>query len=95
MGVAEQFNESKKPVINFLELEDDISITEVRITSAFDNKTIGEINFRVKYNLNVIAITEEEKTTIEINANTILKEGNELVVVGKNDDIAKFTKLNV
>ena len=81
--------------LDFLELEDGISITEVSLSSAFDGKTIGELNFRSKYHLNVIAISREEKTIVNIDANVILKELDDLVVIGHNDDIASFTKANI
>ncbi len=81
--------------LDFLELEDGISITEVSLSSAFDGKTIGELNFRSKYHLNVIAISREEKTIVNIDANVILKELDDLVVIGNNDDIASFTKANI
>ncbi|NCB01975.1 MAG: TrkA family potassium uptake protein, partial [Spirochaetia bacterium] len=80
--------------LDFLELEDGISITEVSLSDAFDGKSIGDLNFRSKYNLNIIAISREEKTFVNIDANMILKELDDLVVIGNNDDIANFTKAN-
>lgn len=80
--------------LDFLELEDGISITEVSLSDAFDGKSIGDLNFRSKYNLNIIAISREEKTLVNIDANMILKELDDLVVIGHNDDIANFTKAN-
>ena len=80
--------------LDFLELEDEMSITEISLSSVFDGKTIADLNFRAKYHLNIIAITREEKTNVNIEATMILKELDDLVVIGHNDDIANFTKAN-
>ena len=80
--------------LDFLELDDDISITEVPLSAKFDGKTIGEVNFRAKFHLNIIALTRDEKTLVEIGAETELKDLDEIVVIGKNDDISKFITVN-
>jgi len=80
--------------LEFLELEDEISITEISLGPAFDGKSIAEVNFRAKYKLNIIALTRDEKTQVNIDANMILKELDDLVVIGHNDDIAYFAKAN-
>jgi trk system potassium uptake protein TrkA len=80
--------------LDFLELEDEISITEISLGPAFDGKSIAEVNFRAKYKLNIIALTRNEKTEVNIDANMILKELDDLVVIGHNDDIANFAKAN-
>ena len=80
--------------LDFLELEDEISITEISIGPPFDGKSIAELNFRAKYKLNIIALTRDEKTEVNIDAHMILKELDDLVVIGHNDDIANFAKAN-
>ena len=80
--------------LDFLELDDDISITEVRLSKHFDNKTLHDLNFRKRYNLNIIAITHDDKTDVNIMPETILYEKDEVVVIGKNDDIMQFEKMN-
>ena len=80
--------------LDFLELEDEISITEISLGPAFDGKSIAELNFRAKYKLNIIALTRDEKTDVNIDAHMILKELDDLVVIGHNDDIANFAKAN-
>ncbi|MDC7246146.1 MAG: TrkA family potassium uptake protein [Sphaerochaetaceae bacterium] len=80
--------------LDFLELDDDISITEISLSEKFDKKTIGEINFRAKYRLNIIALTRDEKTRVQIGSETELLKLDEIVVIGKNDDISSFIKEN-
>jgi len=78
--------------LDFLELENDISITEVPLPPAFAGKTIGEMDFRTSFHLNIIAITREELTFIEFDSSFTFQTGDELVVIGKNEDVSRFMK---
>jgi len=80
--------------LDFLELDDDMSISEIRISSKFNGKTVHELNFRKRFSLNIIAIIRENKTIVTIDPEIMLHEGDEIVVVGRNEDIAQFEKIN-
>jgi trk system potassium uptake protein len=80
--------------LDFLELDEDISITEIKLSRHFDGKTLHELNFRKRYNLNIIALTHEDKTNVNILPETLLNEDDEIVVIGRNEDIAQFEKMN-
>ncbi len=80
--------------LDFLELESDISITEIPLPEAFIGKTLAEVNLRGDHHLNIIAITREEHTDIEFEPEFTFEEGDELVVVGKNEMISRFMKKN-
>lgn len=80
--------------LDFLELEDDISVTEIKLSSRYGGKTIAGINFRNRFHLNIIALTREDKTLVDITADLTLQENDELVVIGRNEDIATFEKAN-
>ncbi|MBN2860834.1 MAG: TrkA C-terminal domain-containing protein, partial [Sphaerochaetaceae bacterium] len=76
--------------LDFLELENEISITEVPLPSSLAEKTIREIDFRTRFHLNIIAITREEHTFIEFDSSFTLQTDDELVVIGKNEDVSRF-----
>ncbi|MHC1692662.1 MAG: TrkA family potassium uptake protein [Sphaerochaetaceae bacterium] len=80
--------------VDFLELANDISITEIGVSSKFSGKTIAEINIRKKYRLNIIALTHEGKTTVNITPDLMLHAGDQVVVIGENSDIGVFGKAN-
>ncbi len=81
-------------MLDFLELESDISITEIPLPSSLAGKTIGELNLRDQHHLTVIAVTREERTSIEFDSGFVLMEDDDLVVIGKNSDISTFIKKN-
>lgn len=76
--------------LDFIELNDNISITELKLTSKLSDITVMDANLREKFNLNIIALEHNGKTTIEIAPDYILKENDKIVVVGKNENIKKF-----
>ncbi len=80
--------------LEFLELDDDISISEILLSKHFDNKTVEQVNIRKRFKLNIIAITHEESTNIDVTAETVLYMNDELVVIGRNDDITQFQDYN-
>jgi trk system potassium uptake protein TrkA len=80
--------------LDFLELDENISVTEIELSDRYHGKTIGELNFRKKFHLNIIALTRDDKTFVDLDAEMQLLEHDGLVVIGTNDDIAVFEKAN-
>jgi trk system potassium uptake protein TrkA len=80
--------------LEFLELDDDISISEIRLSQHFHEKTIEQVNIRKRFKLNIIAITHDDKTEVDITPNTILYQDDEIVVVGRNEDLHKVQEYN-
>jgi trk system potassium uptake protein TrkA len=80
--------------LDFLELAEDISISEVLLSKHFDSKTIEQLNFRKRFKLNIIAITHENRTEVDITANTMLYANDEIVVIGRDEDLHRFQDYN-
>lgn len=80
----------------------EITVAEVEAPDFFFNKTLQEIHLRRKYGLNLITIRKkfEEKNkegetsvrdeVIVPDADTVIHEGNTLVLVGKKNDLNKL-----
>jgi trk system potassium uptake protein TrkA len=73
-----------------IELRGDIAITELKLTSKIAGQTVQQINLRQKYNLNIIALEHNGETTTEIDPDCTLYENDNIVVVGKRDNIKKL-----
>ncbi|MDV4151726.1 TrkA family potassium uptake protein [Clostridium sp. AL.422] len=74
----------------FIELNNDIHIEEVRVTEVIDDKSILKSNIRNNFGLNIIALERDEETIIELDPSFILKENDLIVVIGKKDSIRRF-----
>ena len=76
--------------LDSIELTGDIAIAELKLTSKLNNQTVLQANLRKKYNLNIIALEQNGKTTTEITPDNVLKENDKMVVVGKRNNIKKL-----
>jgi trk system potassium uptake protein TrkA len=78
-------------VLDYIPLTDDYLICEIAPPQFFIGKTIEELHLRSKYNINVIAIRDTLIDKIKVTkANSVIKDSEVLVVIGKSDDIDKI-----
>lgn len=80
-------------ILDYIELSPDFSIVEIGAVPEWFNKTLGQLNIRAKYDLNVIAVKRHSAVMISPNADEVLLKGDVLVVVGQNQDIRKLEKI--
>lgn len=77
-------------VMDYISLNDDITITELKLTAKVSGQSVLHAGIRKKFRLNIIALEHEHKTTTDITADLVLHEEDIIVVVGKKDDIKRF-----
>ncbi len=80
-------------VTGYIEIDGDYSIFEVDIPHEWLGKTVGELDVRKKFNINVLGIKEHSKMDPVIGPETVLKEGQTLMVLGKFKDLKKCFKI--
>ncbi len=76
--------------LEYIELKGDIVISEFKLNSKLANQTVVQSDLRGKYKLNIIAIEHEGNTTTDITPDYLMEENDNVVVVGKREDIRKF-----
>ena len=81
---------SSDHIFDYMELDDDYAMFEIDVPSSWLGKTVGEINIRQKYNINIIAIKRNGKLDLTITPDTRFTSDEALLVLGKNKDIQKF-----
>lgn len=79
-------------LLDFIQLRDDITISELKVTDKISGQTISELNIRRKFNLNIIAIERDSITVVEITPDCILNENDFVVVIGNKSNVEKFEK---
>ncbi|MCM5662359.1 potassium channel family protein [Galbibacter mesophilus] len=92
-----------KNVLDNFNLDDEYSISEVIAKDSFQGKSLHELDFRKKYNLNVVTIIRpcekknflgnklKKKEVIGLpDNNTKIQKNDQLIVFGRNEDIANF-----
>ena len=76
-------------VIDYLPLSDDYMIFEMAPPNSFLGKTIAQLELRSRYHIEVIAIRDivSDKIQMVPKADFVIKDGEILVVIGKEKDI--------
>ncbi len=82
MGIRVANNLIRTNVMDFIELSLDFSIFEIIAPSQFVNKTLGKLNLRAVYKINVVAIKKSaDQIVIAPGANEVIEEKDILVIV--------------
>ena len=79
-------------VIDYLPLSDDYMIFEMAPPNAFLGKSIAQLQLRSRYHIEVIAVRDvvSDKLQMVPRADFVIKDGDVLVVVGKEKDIQQI-----
>ena len=80
---------SSDHILDYIELDETHSIFEVTIPKNWIGKSIGQIDIRRTYNINIIAIKENGKTNVAITPDTLLTENRTMLVIGNDKALQK------
>ncbi len=79
-------------VLDYIPLSEDYIISEIAPPNSFLGKTIRELGLRAKYHIEVIAVRDVISDSIQMvpQADFVIKDGEVLVVIGKDAEIRKI-----
>lgn len=76
-------------IVDFIELSDDYSIVEMKAPGRMVGKNLKQLDIRARYRCNVMAI-KNTRMNISPSPMDLIEQGDILVIVGKNDDLAEL-----
>ena len=82
---------SANHVYDYMEMGD-YSIYEIQPLEEWVGKSIKQMNFRVKYNANILGIKREGQSTLLPDADHVFQADEHLMVIGKKMDIDRIVK---
>lgn len=80
-------------ISGYTEIDGDYSIFDITIPDVWVGKTIAELDVRKKYSINVLGVKDHNKLNADIGPQTVLCEGQTLMVLGKFKDLKKCFKI--
>lgn len=83
---------SANHVFDYIELNDEYSIYEIPPLKEWIGKSIMQVNFRAKYNINILGTKEGADTQLLPMPDHVFQENQHLMVIGKKVDIDKILK---
>ena len=80
-------------ILDYIEIDSDHAIFEVPIPKGWLGKTVGQLDIRKKYNINILAVRTGSRLNSFITPDIQLCEGRTLMVMGKYRDLQKCFRL--
>ena len=81
---------SSDHIFDYIELSDDYAIFEVSVPESWAGKTIGQLDVRKRFNVNILAIKQDGKISMTvITPETSLPADSNLLILGSYRDVQK------
>jgi len=90
MGLRVAHNLISPNILEHIELSVDYSIVEMKVPVSMVGKNLKQLDIRLKYNCNVLAVKRNGEMNITPRADESLMPDDVLVIVGKNDQLTKL-----
>ena len=77
-------------ILDYMEVDASHAIFEVAIPDEWIGRSVGELDIRRRYNINILAVKKEIEVSVTISVNTVLEADSTLLVLGDYKAIQKF-----
>lgn len=84
--------ESSNSIFDYINISDDYAIFEIEVLDKWIGKTIIDIDFRKRYNLNIIAYKKGDEVHPELGGDYVFKADEHLLVLGHKEDVKRIAK---
>jgi trk system potassium uptake protein TrkA len=84
---------SAEHILDYIELDGEHAVYEVNIPTNWLGKTVGQIDIRKKYNVNIMGLRNRERLELTVTPDTVLSPGKTLMVLGRYKDIQKCFRI--
>lgn len=76
-------------ILDYIELDEKHAIFEVEVPREWVGKSIGQLDIRKKYDINILAIKENGSLGVSVSPETHLTEGATMLVIGEYKTLQK------
>lgn len=90
MGVRVAHSLASPNVLEYLELSPEYTIDEVRVPDRLDGRSLGDLELRNKFGVNVLLVLRDSQLLISPATDLQLQTGDVLVVVGENRQLDRL-----
>ncbi len=80
---------SSDHIFDYIELDPETAIVEVSIPAAWIGKTVGNLDIRRKFEINLLGVKRNEHLDTAVSSGTLLQEGDTILVLGSNRNIQR------
>ncbi len=80
-------------ILDYIALDSEYAIYDLEVPGEWNGKTVGALDIRRKYDLNLLAVREEGRPSIAVNSATQLSIGQTILVLGKWKDVQRCFRI--
>ena len=80
-------------VLDYIALDSEYAIYDLSVPAEWDGKTVGGLDIRRKFNLNILAVRGDGQPSMLVSGDTTLQESQTILVLGKWKDIQKCFRI--
>ena len=84
---------SSEHILDYVEISNDYGVFEVTIPKNWVDKSIGQLDIRRNYNINILGLKSNGRMDAAVSAATVLTEDKTLLVLGDYKTIQKIFKI--
>lgn len=79
--------------LDYVSIDSDFVMVKTQVPPSFDGQTLADLKIRSTYGVTVVAVTKGDGKYAPAFPDTILNEGNQIVVAGQVEPLNEFCKL--
>lgn len=80
-------------ILDYIEIDNQHAIFEVSVPKDWIGKTIGEIDIRKQYGINILGIKDDNKLSVDVTPSLVLNSKLSLLVIGDYKKLQKCFKI--
>ncbi len=80
-------------ILDYMELDEEHAIFEIPVPEGWAGQSVGQIDIRKKYNLNILGIWKNEKIVFSVSSDMVIEAQDTMLVLGRNKDIQKCFRI--
>ena len=80
-------------ILDYIKLDENNAIFEVTVPAAWAGKTVGEIDIRTEYGVNIMAVKENGKMDLSVTPDTVLEANKTMLVLGEHKALQRCFKI--
>lgn len=77
-------------ILDYIVVSDDFALVEIEPLPMWLNRSLGELNLRKKPGVNVIAILTDDVVRVTLDADTVIRSGDRLLVIGEQSVVSRL-----
>lgn len=80
---------SSNHILDYVPMDDDHALLEIIVPEDWQGVSVGSLDIRNRYHVNILAVKRQGKYMIDITPETILSSGETMLVMGKYKELQK------